>query len=306
MGESRRLAVLFSLVSALAACGGGSKDSGGGGIDLHATPAEKLVISDLQGLQDIDEKAMDTYDRQNNGLFTAIFGGTKISDVQNYLNTRAHYFALENHIHTFQERTTLMRRLDADGPQVIAKNMGTGLFIAGVAVGHPMAFTIDGQVTQPVEVTDSHVGLVILAGGYTDKALRNGKIVTIPPLFRQMTLMHEARHSDCTGGISNDQLTALRTARTEDEAAAVLEDLHFCGHSHVICPSGDYKGMAACDNESWGAYMVGSVYAAASVLPDGDARAWNYAQMLAEDSKSRLLVPVTGTPDMSSTGLTGK
>src|SRR4051812_17273311 len=100
MGNQLRLAVVCSLVFLFAACGG-SKDGGGGagGLDLHETPAEKLVLTDLEGLRSLDEKAMSDYDQKNNGLFTQIFGGTKSDDVINYLNTRAHYFALEQHVH---------------------------------------------------------------------------------------------------------------------------------------------------------------------------------------------------------------
>jgi hypothetical protein len=38
-----------------------------------------------------------------------------------------------------------------------------------------------------------------------------------------------------------------------------------CGHLHRVCIQGDFAGLDICDNEPWGGYTVGSIYAMAAL-----------------------------------------
>ena len=83
-----------------------------------------------------------------------------------------------------------------------------------------------------------------------------------------------------------------------------------CGHLHPICPQGHaFAGLPACDNEAWGAYAFGAVFAkgaaAASTGPEQAKMEADFA-----DSFSRLLVDKKawangdfGMPDLSSEGV---
>jgi len=297
-------------------CSSGGGDSGSSGVNLHATPPGQLVVSDLANLQTLDSAPFEAYNTQTNGLATKIFGGVGSRDILNYLNTRVSYFAVASELQVSpgafgpSDIGRLLGQLaSTSDAQVIALNVGAQLWIEGLAENTPVTFTVKGQVSEPVMVNSSRTGLVILADGYTDKALADdGSIVTIPPLFRQTVLMHEARHSDCTGGLNEEDLPNIRAAIQAQDGSALHSALHGCSHSHVICPTGhSYEGLPACDMESWGAYKVGAVFAEAYIANmNEDDRMWEIGQAIATDSNDRLLVDVVGTPDMSSAGLKGK
>jgi hypothetical protein len=147
---------------------------------------------------------------------------------------------------------------------------------------------------------------MLIGEGYVGSTQsRDGKrTITFPPEYRQAILVHEARHSDCTGGISQTDLQTLRDAQNDDVTNALVAHMH-CGHLHVKCPAGhEYAGLQACDNEAWGAYTVGEMYYR-GVREDpnisGENRA--LADAVIVDYKSRSLVPRDGMADMSSSGV---
>jgi len=61
---------------------------------------------------------------------------------------------------------------------------------------------------------------------------------------------------------------------------------------------------AACDNERWGAYAVGALYARAMAENSASEADWAVAREYAADSESRRIGGQdTDTPDMSSEGV---
>lgn len=98
---------------------------------------------------------------------------------------------------------------------------------------------------------------------YTDP--RIGEIVTVQygtlgVIGRIGTLVHEARHSDCTGGVKTSSLNAyiksyVKTTQVSTEITGT------CGHFHNICPpDSDYAGQLACDTHLWGSFAVGGMF----------------------------------------------
>ncbi len=87
-----------------------------------------------------------------------------------------------------------------------------------------------------------------------------GGVVSLNPLFFEITeenvfnaittLVHEARHSQCTGGLPNILVKWFRSEIGGEDPPS-----RKCGHSHIKCPPGhDLAGIYACDYEPWGAY----------------------------------------------------
>jgi hypothetical protein len=116
--------------------------------------------------------------------------------------------------------------------------------------------------------------------------------------------MHEARHSDCTGGISNNDLAILRASHNTRETDRTFNN-RACGHMHTYCPAGHtFEKYLACDDRPWGAYAIQYVYLRALLTTyQGADRAIMDASVV--DTRSRLLMDVgsMGRPDMSSAGL---
>jgi hypothetical protein len=179
----------------------------------------------------------------------------------------------------------------------MALNIGTALWFEALAQSpKKLGFRIGDSVV-PLET--SRVGIIQMGQGYTLK--KNGHYA-FPELARISTIVHEARHSDCTGGMSRADL--------ERVIAGDMPVSHACGHLHEVCPEGhEYAGYYACDNEAWGAYSVEGVYAAAiaKACKNCTDEEKKVGLMMASDALSRV-IPLDdmmsgklGDPDMSST-----
>ena len=147
-----------------------------------------------------------------------------------------------------------------------------------------------------LELDSSHVGIIQLGAGYKEKFA--------PSIVRQSTLIHEARHSDCTGGIKRSVL--------DDLLKGIFPENSSCGHLHVKCPAGhDYAGYMACDKGAWGAYAVEAVYGSviSKTCTNCSETEKQIALISALDSVSRVLVlddmlaGRLGPPDMTSSGV---
>ncbi|MEN9722764.1 MAG: hypothetical protein RJB38_750 [Pseudomonadota bacterium] len=124
----------------------------------------------------------------------------------------------------------------------------------------------------------------------------------VPRLVQAGVLLHEARHSDCTGGVWRSDIE--RVKRGEDPEGVA------CGHLHILCPAGhDYEGLYACDQEAWGAYAVNWIYflALKRACRDCTFEERSVAELAALDAASRLLLGAQamlggshGVPDMTS------
>jgi hypothetical protein len=129
----------------------------------------------------------------------------------------------------------------------IATNIGMAVWLDTIAQKRPIQFFINNT---SVPVNDPRVGIIRLGEGYTNY---DGEGTPMNTVARSTVLIHEARHSDCTGGLSQKDVQNLVLDK--------LPENRSCGHLHTICESGDYEGLAACDGREWGSYAIGWLYA---------------------------------------------
>lgn len=205
--------------------------------------------------------------------FDKIFGGTSGADVERYLGERIHVIVAGS--------TAVDSRLEPlaataspapgetpgapDGPRTIATNIGSAIFYGLVENGlsgailrlgaAPGAASGNGgnATDSSVEIRSTRAGVIQLGEGYVDG---------LPGSLRINALVHEARHSDCTGGLSAAEKETIRGMARNPGGALPL-----CAHPHVLCPEGHpYAGRYACDDHPWGAYSVDAVFAAAMAL----------------------------------------
>ncbi len=179
----------------------------------------------------------------------------------------------------------------------VASNIGTILFFVQKSNPDKKLYFKIGNAK--VGLDSSRVGIIRLGPGYTMEKLKDGTPLTA--VFRTATLVHEGRHSDCTGGLKASDLELLKLGQIPVNKN--------CGHLHVKCPPGhDLAGYYACDGHPWGAYAVGAVYNAklARACANCSELEKQQALLFAADSLSRvlsmedLLAGKQGAPDMTS------
>lgn len=189
--------------------------------------------------------------------------------------------------------------------KVGAENLSSQWWLEGVVNNVTPTLYINGQT---IPITSSRAGIIMLADGYPGVVkLSDGSVQDAPPAHRQAILMHEARHSDCTGGLSENEIQMMRDAQSYDDFLSQVKLPH-CGHLHAICPSGTYQGLAACDVERFGAYTVGMIYEASMINAQTNEIDRKALQISALDSKSRFLGSAANsldeqTPNMTSDGV---
>lgn len=258
--------------------------------ELSSPEAEKVSqdTSLLRGLEIDGSKVK---------YFSDIFGGDDSAGVQSYLADRVHWIVSSK---KDIDRTVvnLSSALDASSssnasstPQVVATNIGAAIWFSAIATGNPAAGIQIGP--DLVEIHSTRAGVIQLGDAYSSDLA--------DPLLRVSTLVHEARHSDCTGGVSKQDLALLRLGKDP-----IRKD---CGHLHADCPAGHpYAGYPACDDHAWGAYAVEADYMAAvskSCL-NCSSQDKKIATVVFADAASRvldldgLLDGKYGAPDMTS------
>ncbi|MFL5814113.1 MAG: hypothetical protein ACJ763_11095 [Bdellovibrionia bacterium] len=242
------------------------------------------VISDLNRAQVLDVHG------KPGSYFAKIFGTPDNSGVMRYLSERVHYI--------LPRAIKLDSRLSHSTFRVytFALNVGTMLWFE--ALGNPKkpSYLRVGQSLIPIQ--SSRVGIIQLGEGYT---LKDASPTLTSPILRIATLIHEARHSDCTGGMNSSDLEKLLMGDDPDKST--------CGHLHVRCPEGHkYDGAYACDDEAWGAYSVEATYLTGIIkdCPNCTAEEKTIATTLFADCMDRvipakdMLAGKLGDPDMSS------
>jgi hypothetical protein len=270
---------------------------------------------------DLDAKAGENvYER-----FSEIFGGVKASDVYRYLDERIHYLVKDDFTNTIKFKYNDWvndpdeeKKLKTQGGQVGAANIGTQLWLQSAVDASPEAttFPLGGHA---VVIDSSRTGVFILGDGYTTST--GVPFVGIPAEVRQSIVVHEARHSDCTGGITEQSLKELRGYRDYHETQAEFEQMS-CGHLHAECPAGhSMAGLPACDSprDIWGAYAVQAIFLESlvnqKIAENKDSSftlsAFGIMSMMAMDSYDRLLYNAAdlrqgklGKIDLSSSGIT--
>jgi hypothetical protein len=303
-GENKMKKEIWVLASAVLVFVGCAKDVKNDSPTAVKPTAMETLSSDRQQLVSVAHDGFAIADAKIDGNFSKIFGGTTEADITHYLDERLHdYFDPADASAQISPEGILGPdpfNTDSGRKDVVmgAANESAAMWFASVIYGVPVTFSYQGK-SIPVEST--RTGIMMIGPGYNQLSAKtqSGTEIQIPAFYRQAILLHEARHSDCTGGLSSSIVSQVRTG--DGSAIAGLS----CSHTHVICPPGhDYAGIAACDAEGWGAYTVGQVFSI-GVSQDSNLNSTDsqIAQMMAYDNAERVLVARTGSPDMSSGGL---
>jgi hypothetical protein len=250
-----------------------------------------LVIGDLYQLLQYQISA------DPSSYFAAAFGSTGTDGVVHYLNDRIST-VIDQDVQ-LNSRLSAATNDTSSAPKAytVALNVGAVLWFTALTVEPETLYFNSGDTQIPV--TSSRVGIVQLGAGYT--AQQNGQEI-FPPLVRLTTFVHEARHSDCTGGLDQASLASIEQGEQPVQ--------HSCGHLHIQCPASvtNYAGLYACDAEAWGAYSIQAIYAA--TLINNCTNCSNSERVLAQAIAADALMRVIpaqqmlngdmGPPDMSS------
>jgi len=314
-----RIFVTLLFVAGVMACNHNDSSASGSG---NNDPAPRdLVNRDIAAFKNNSalSTSITSYDQSNKGVFTKVFGGTSDSAILDYFNTRIHYFYTASELKKMTISPSRFRNSswssddspsdDSDSKSDVvvgASNIGMALWLMGLLDGVTVVINAEGK---DLTVDSSRFGLMEIGPGYMlTEHTKSGRAFTIPAAYRQAILLHEARHSDCTGGISNADLAILRNTTSMKSMQANYKNKK-CGHMHSICSGGDYAGLPGCDDIPWGAYAVQLVYLKAAY---GSTSGLDNLIMRAGiiDTASRLQFDADdmfagkfGDPDMSSSGL---
>jgi hypothetical protein len=311
------LSILFTM--ALVGCSSKSSDSAGDqGQDVADDP-HALYSADLNALANVDssQSAIMDYDMRNDRLFSKIFGGTSFYDVSRYYNDRIKYAVTMDEFSHLQSSTTLPDQGwlksshdrdnggDSGNSQLGAVNVGTLLWLESVVANTPLSVFIDNDWRS---IESTRAGIMMFGPAYKSRIYDSyGDAHILPPAYRQSILMHEARHADCTGGLSQKTLQIMRNAQSAEEFTQKVPFMR-CGHLHVVCKSGELAGIPACDAERFGAYKVGAVFIAGILDAETDYVSRKILEMVELDYETRQqesydLAGFGRDPDMTSAGL---
>jgi hypothetical protein len=221
--------------------------------DGSLEPAQKTLIQkDLIALNALKFKAA-KLDR-----FSSIFADPNNGGILNYLSVRmkilvgadAQVFEENSPSEFASSQTENFSQNEAKKAFMTAQNLGTLLWYNRVIKEKPIF--LKGSA-QNYEVKSMHDGVIMFLDGYLT-TLRNRSGVQ-QRISSPATLIHEARHSDCSVQLSSNQIAEIHS--TKD---ILKGDLH-CGHLHVACPvEHPLAGLNACDNDYWGAYSVSGYF----------------------------------------------
>ena len=308
----RQLGVILlgSLVASCAPSNTSSNSTLGGtnikaSSDLSATERSAME-SDLKR---IGEMQFSGFANTNAGKrFSQIFGGSSAASVVNFLNQRVTYivsarFDYKSNLGIFRKEVQDSKPLDVASiagrvdaierasersssrtqSTTVAQNLGFDMLYQtianvwqGTATANEIYLKIDGD---KVAANSTRAGVMQLGEGFS--------LDDADKIFRITTYIHEARHSDCTGGLSHTNQNTIATAQHAADLdslfpsdASIAAGTEVCAHIHSLCPdtlpggaphpykkvldssTGDY-GPYACDKTYFGAYMVEGVYSQA-------------------------------------------
>jgi hypothetical protein len=220
-----------------------------------------------------------------------------VSAIVRYLNKRILYVIPKSANTSNRLKSSSLNSILLEANQntfVVASNIGTSLWWQKEAQNESLTFTFGDR---DIPILSSRVGIIQLGEGYSEKIHQQRRI---------STLIHEARHSDCTGGLNPVDLELVSKGGVPE---------NHCGHSHVLCPEeSDYANLYACDGHLWGAYGIEYLYHRAldQNCKNCDEETRQIARISANDTYLRILnrqdinnqqAPL---PNMSSDGVNNR
>ena len=300
MRQSSMLGTFILFLLILSSCGGSDGDSGSNGQQREEAPPSTGGTSGAgitfdSELSPSERAALDSSTRALAGMningsasswFSKIFGGNRSSNVVNYVDTRINY--------AISESTDYRSRFFGESARF---NM-----LETIAVNYSVLIWLEGKISEPnelkyrindksIDINSTRIGVMQFGSGFVKRR----------DASRAMTIVHEARHSDCTGGTWRSDIVRWQDGQLPLNAK--------CAHLHELCPPGNpYRGTQSCDFEPWGAYIIQAFYAAAIIetctnctvadIQDADVDL-NDALIKIMDLESHLNGSF-GSPDMSS------
>jgi len=319
--------ILFLLIPLVATglliqgCGGGKSTKKSEPPPPQRDSLKEQLQKSLDGFADLDPASIRQYNSKTRGLFGSVFGGVTGSDVRTFVDERISLYLTENE---FKDSRTspatflnqgMFASFNSTGSgspirrkaQLGASNVGTFLWYLGLINDEDVSFTSGDQT---LAITSPRVGLMKIGPGFDEQVhLSSGESYRWPRAYGQGLLVHEARHSDCTGGISKAQIEQLKHMNNYDETLLTFPDLA-CGHIHAKCTRGDFAGLSACDRHPFGSYSTQLIFIQ-SLMDSFHGVDLELMRYLQADLKSRLeaysfedlLSGRLGEPDMSSAGV---
>lgn len=298
----RRVLSTLTLLLALISCGSSDDDDSSDDIQQaenggRTSPAANITYDAEMSPQErraLDEStsSMNSFviDGSNIRWFTEIFGGTTSANVVNYVDQRVNY--------AVSASTDLTSRLifdsasmDLSSLQIFALNPSLRLWL--VALAAP-GTTLDINNNQ-VDINSTRIGVMQFGDIF----------VTSDTATQAITLVHEARHSDCSGGLSSGDVEEFRNSGD-------LPSDKKCAYLHQVCPPGHpLAGLVACDTHPWGAYVIDAIYSLAiaencisCTVTQKQAAEINFFEVINRPLfLEELLNGEFGPPDMSSSNI---
>lgn len=172
-----------------------------------------------------------------NNWYSQAFGGPSATHAMNYMEERVKFILpYRDDYHKFVTHLAVW-----DDRGHFAANFGMSIWMAKMQDRRD-ALYFTAWPGRKIRVDSPHVGIITLGSKFPTWKQELDKI---SPALLTSVLIHEARHSDCTGRITQGVLDG-REPWPKD-----------CGHQHEACPPGHpYEGVMACDHHAWGAFAV--------------------------------------------------
>jgi hypothetical protein len=281
------------------------------------------VAEDLKAL-DLFSTSPLTLSVAGSGLrFKQVFGGYSGENVRDFISQRIKYFIsfddllLLNNSYIRQSdpasdnelNWTHIKNSENFKNKVAASNLGIQLWLQSLIDQEPATITLKNW--QRIPITSSRVGIMLIGPAYDASLTQpDGSLVSLPREYRQSLLVHEARHSDCVGGVTQHDLEGVRKVSSYSEFLEKFNSKK-CGHLHALCREGDYKDLPACDSMLWGSYGIQALYLEAALEKEVvGSQKWQLLLTTFIDTRNRLqfdynldMIQGLEDPDLNSLGL---
>lgn len=198
-------------------------------LDSALTSAERS--STLESIEVLEDLRIDGSQIEG---FSEVFGGNSTSSVVSYLESRVNYI--------FSEVTDYRSRLVLASPALINKfayfgrNESRDIWYTSL-INEPNDVRIVINNNE-VDIPSSRIGVVNLGDIFAQS----------DAITRAITLVHEARHSDCPEGAKTSEIQ-----RWFDNLPPIDRT---CGQLHGSCTNGG----PSCDTFAWGPYAIDFIY----------------------------------------------
>jgi len=208
---------------------GGSQPNYDVTLDRELTSAERISVNNS-----VDLLESMKIDGSKTAYFSEIFGGNSSSNVVSYLENRVNYVVSQ--FTDLDSRVLYPSSIKKNLLETYALNPSVYIWYLDVIYSpEGVRFLVSGT---PRNVNSSRVGVMQLGDIFT----------TSDAITQAITIVHEARHSDCPEGA-----LASEIVRWYERLPPIN---HTCGQLHGLCPD----GFNSCDVIPWGPYAIDFIY----------------------------------------------